>query len=394
LTASGLDTLVADGFRPLRGRRVALLANQASVDSDWRHAADLLAAAPGVGLVRLLGPEHGLRGEAQDMIGVGSGVDPGTGLPVVSLYGDGPESLRPRPEDLDGIDDLVADLRDIGSRYYTFAATLFYCMDAAAGRSIRVVVLDRPNLLGRAVEGPTVSPGFESFVGAHPLPIRPGLTLGELALLYRSDQGLDLEVEVVRCDPAEVETVWVPPSPNMPAPSTAAAYPGGCLIEGTNLSEGRGTTRPFELWGAPWLAPHLEFMAGALAPVCPRLRPCSFRPTFHKHAGQICHGLHPHPAELPASALRLYLGYIALARHLAPGDFRWRTEVYEFLSEPIAFDLLMGSSREREAIESISPADLAGIPGWLGDLAASWRGDEEAFRERRRPHLIYPDGIA
>lgn len=391
MTGTGLDALVARNFRPLRGRRVALLANQASVDRDWRHVVDLLRQAEGVQLIRLLGPEHGLGGDTQDMIGVSPSTDPRTGLPVISLYGEDAASLKPRPEHFEGIDDLVADLRDIGTRYYTFAATLFYCMDEAARAGVRVVVLDRPNPLGRDVEGPLVSPGFESFVGAHPIPIRHGLTMGELALLYRADRRLNVDVCVIPCDPSQIEPVWVPPSPNMPGQSTAAVYPGGCLIEATNLSEGRGTTRPFELWGAPWLGPHLDQMARALEPLKVRLRPCSFRPTFHKHAGLLCHGLHPHPADMPSGALRLYLGFIALARLLAPDAFQWRTEPYEFVSHPSAIDLLMGSSRERRSIESLTSNDLSDFCGWLEALTGSWRLDEDTFREHRREHLLYPD---
>src|SRR5262245_28376172 len=256
---TGLDVLAAERFARLRGQRVGLVAHPASVDHRLRHAIELLAAAPGVRLHTGFGPEHGLLGEAQDLIGIRDDRDPLSGLQAYSLYGDSVASLKPTPDQLAGIDVLVIDLQDVGSRYYTFQATMMYCLEAAAGVGLRVMVLDRPNPLGGvAVEGPTVRPGFESFVGAHPIATRHGLTIGELALLYRSERKIDVELEVVACegwrrdmDFDATGLPWVLPSPNMPTVDTAFVYPGQCLIEGTNLSEGRGTTRPFELCGAP-----------------------------------------------------------------------------------------------------------------------------------------------
>ena len=249
----------ANGSNDSEGARVGLLSNQSAVDRNLRHAIDVLHRAPGVELRRLFGPEHGLRGEAQDMEGVDSAIDHATGLPIISLYGENPESLRPRPEHFDGLDVLVFDVQDVGVRYYTFAATLYYAMDAASRANTAVLVLDRPNPIGGlAVEGPTVAPGFESFVGAHPIPIRHGMTVGELARLYRSDQNLDLELDVVPCEGwergmfwRESGLPWVLPSPNMPTPETAIVYPGGCLIEGTNLSEGRGDDPAVRTLGGP-----------------------------------------------------------------------------------------------------------------------------------------------
>ena len=396
---TGLDVLGAERFARLRGARVALISNQSAVDRGLRHAIDVLHRAPGVELRRLFGPEHGLRGEAQDMEGVDSALDRATGLPIVSLYGDGPESLRPRLEQLEGLDTLIFDVQDVGSRYYTFAATLFYAMDAAARANVAVLVLDRPNPIGGlAVEGPSVRPGFESFVGGHPMPIRHGLTVGELARLYRADRNLGLELDVVPCEGwergmfwRETGLPWVLPSPNMPTPETAMVYPGGCLIEGTNLSEGRGTTLPFELWGAPWL---LDAASRFIGSIGPRpgvvLRPCSFRPKFQKHANSVCYGVQPHVTD-PSnfSALELYTLLLLEAMHAEPDRFDWRTEPYEFVSDPMAIDLLYGSDRERLALEEASTAPRINHDEWLAGLRALWQSDVDSFRLRRQPALLY-----
>lgn len=386
---TGLDVLAADGFAAMRGRRVGAIANPTSVDRRMRHLADLLQRAPGVELAALFGPEHGVRADAQDMIGVGSEIDARVGVPVHSLYGGDEASLAPTPEQLDGLDALIFDVQDVGSRYYTFASTMLYAMRAAADRGLAFVVLDRPNPIGGdRVEGPTVRPGFASFVGAHPLPIRHGLTVGELAGLFRQECRLDLDLAVVACRGwersmtwAETGLPWVLPSPNMPTPDTALVYPGGCLVEGTNLSEGRGTTRPFELWGAPWLDP--DRLADPPPSDGALYRPCAFRPTFHKHAGRNCFGVQPHIVEpsrfYPVAA---YTDWLARARAQDPARFAWRAEPYEFVAEPIAVDLLFGSDRERLAIE-------AGVP--TREIVASWIGDESEFLERRRPHLLYPE---
>jgi uncharacterized protein YbbC (DUF1343 family) len=358
------------------------------------HLADLLAEAPGVTLAALFGPEHGIRADAQDMIGVGADHDSRTGVPVHSLYGSDVESLWPRPDQLAGLDVLVFDVQDVGSRYYTFAATMQYAMRVAAQVGIGFVVLDRPNPIGGVlVEGPTVSPGFESFVGAYPLPIRHGLTVGELAALFCKEQGLDLALEVLPCEGwrrdmlwRETGLPWIAPSPNMPTPETAQVYPGGCLIEGTNLSEGRGTTRPFELWGAPWLDPYAMVDRLAASPLAAGalLRPASFTPMFHKQAGMLCLGVQPHvvapDAFRPAA---LYAGMLLLARSQDPSRFAWRTEAYEFVTDPIAIDLLFGSNRERLLIES---GDLEGL---TAVIAEDWTREEAAFRERRAPYLLY-----
>ncbi|HEY2155141.1 MAG TPA: DUF1343 domain-containing protein [Isosphaeraceae bacterium] len=397
--ATGLDVLAAEWFARLEGRKVGLIVNPTSVDARLRHIVDLAASTPAITIGGLFGPEHGIRAEAQDLIGVSSGVDRRTGATVHSLYGADVASLAPTPEQLEGIDTLVFDVQDVGSRYYTFPATMRYAMQAAARAGISFVVLDRPNPIGGEwIEGPTVTAGHESFISARPIPIRHGLTVGELALLDRAELGLDLDLTVVECRGLnramlwpDTGLPWVLPSPNMPTPDTAAVYPGGCLIEGTNLSEGRGTTRPFELWGAPWLDPYelaeeieRELYACGLSPGV-MLRPCSFQPTFQKHAGALCGGVQVHVTD-PAAfrPVAVYTIGLAVASRLKEDRFAWRTETYEFVSNPIAIDLLYGSSRERTLIDSSPPSE------WARDLfEGEWRRDELAFAERRVPYLLY-----
>lgn len=386
---TGLDLLCDGGFAPLRGRRVGLLSHAAAVSRARRSAAELLHEAAGVELAVLFGPEHGLAAVAQDLEGVTGGRDPLTGVPVVSLYGDTVASLAPTAPQLAGLDVLVIDLVDIGSRYYTFQATMLYAMRAAAEVGLSVMVLDRPNPLGgAAVEGPTVAAGYDSFVGCWPLATRHGLTLGELATMYHRLLGLGNSLEVVRCAGWRREMLfphtglpWVLPSPNMPTFDTALVYPGMCLIEGTNLSEGRGTTRPFELVGAPGvdagrLCAHLngEGLPGVA------FRPAWFKPTFQKHAGRVCGGCQLHVTDADAfRPVRTGLAVLAALRGAAPG-FAWRTEEYEFVRDRPAIDLLFGSDRERLALE-------AGVP-WRA-TAAAWEGEEERFRQERRGHLLY-----
>jgi uncharacterized protein YbbC (DUF1343 family) len=387
---TGLDVLRDDEFRPLRGRRVGLVCHPASVDSRLRHAADLLAAAPGVHLAALFGPEHGFAGTAQDLIGVGHSAE--GALRVHSLYGASAESLRPTAEQLRGLDALVIDLQDLGSRYYTFQATMLYCLEACATCRVAALVLDRPNPLGgAAIEGPTLRAGFESFIGPHPIPTRHGLTMGELARLYRKQLVPDAKLEVIACDGWRREwhfeqtgLPWVLPSPNMPTNDTAVVYPGMCLIEGTNLSEGRGTTRPFELTGAPWLDPR-ELARRLDAQDLPgvRFRPARFRPTFQKFAGHDCGGVQLHVTDRSAfRPVRTGLAALAVMRELSGTRFAWRTEEYEFVTDRPAIDLLFGSSRERLALE-------AGVP-WPA-IAAAWEPEEATFAETRREFLLYPE---
>lgn len=390
IVQTGLDVLARDGFAPLRGLRVGLVANPASVDARLRHAADLLSNAPRVRLGAIFGPEHGFAGDAPDLIGVADAVHPRHGCPVHSLYGETPDSLRPKPEHLRGIDALVIDLPDIGSRYYTFQATMLLCLEAAADEDLPVILLDRPNPLnGLAVEGPLIQPGYESFVGPHPVPTRHGMTLGELALLYATERQIRVALHAVPCEGWErhhmfEETFlpWVMPSPNMPTPETARVYPGQCLLEGTNLSEGRGTTRPFEICGAPWVVPHRlasRLEAEGLPGV--RFRPVAFRPTYHKFAGLRCGGVQLHVTDPNTyRPVRTSLALLAALRAEDPDRFRWRTEVYEFVEDKPAIDLLFGGSRERLALQAgLSPAEIA----------RPWSEEEAAFKARREPHLLY-----
>jgi len=396
---TGLDVLCAERLDLLRGRRVGVLCHPASVDGDLVHVVDRLVAA-GVRPARLFGPEHGVRGEAQDMIGVDHDKDARTGIPVTSLYGETFDSLAPSAAELGDVDVLVVDLQDVGSRYYTYVWTMALAMQAAARAGVAVVVLDRPNPLGgRAedLEGGTVEPACESFVGLGAVPVRHGMTAGEIARLVRAGlpwgaprfaMPLDCDLTVVAMRGGRramsfdaTGLPWVLPSPNMPTLDTAFVYPGQCLVEGTNLSEGRGTTRPFEIVGAPFLdgyrlAARLE--AQRLPGV--RFRPLSFRPMFHKFANRSCGGVQLHVSDRASfRPYRTGLALLAAARAEAPADFRWRTEPYEFVADPPAIDLLTGSAAARRAIEA-----GAGLEA----LVAGFAEFERAFAERRAAHLL------
>ena len=354
----------------------------------------------GVRVTRLFGPEHGVRGEAQDMIGVEAERDRRTGIPVSSLYGGSFESLTPSAADLGEVDVLVVDLQDVGSRYYTYVWTMALALVAAARTGVGVIVLDRPNPLGGVeVESGPLLPGYESFVGLGAVAARHGMTIGEIALMVRAgipgDRGgrfsrpLDCDLTVVAMkgwrrsmDFEPTGLPWVMPSPNMPTPDTAYVYPGLCLIEGTNLSEGRGTTRPFEVIGAPFLDGyrwaerlHRLELRGV------RFRPLSFRPMFHKFARMSCGGVQLHVTN--RGAFRPYRTGIALlhtARELAPSDFSWRTEPYEFVSDRPAIDLLSGSAAVRTAIDDGQTLD---------EICAPFAAYERQFSAGRAPFLLY-----
>ncbi|HEX2746649.1 MAG TPA: DUF1343 domain-containing protein [Verrucomicrobiales bacterium] len=389
---TGLDVLVAQEFAPLRGLRTGLVTHPAAVDSQLRHVIELLSTAPGAKLAAIFGPEHGLLGQAQDLIGVSPGDSQKTGAtPVYSLYGTTVESLRPTAEQLKGLDVLVIDMQDIGSRYYTFQATMRYCLQAALPRGMRVMILDRPNPLGgEIVEGPALQKGYGSFVGVHDIAIRHGLTMGELAMFYQHELGLDDgDLRIIACEgwrrSQSFESTglpWVLPSPNMPTPDTALVYPGQCLIEGTNLSEGRGTTKPFEMCGAPWLdaVKLARRMNDAKLPGV-KFRPAWFRPAFQKHSGVDCGGVQLHLTDRTAfQPVRTSLALLSVMREMSGDRFAWRTEVYEFVKDPIAIDLLFGSGRERRHLE-------AGRP--LPELHTAWKGEEEAWHHRRHTALLY-----
>ncbi len=383
---SGLERFLADPGQ-LAGKRIGLIANPTSVTRALAHSAPLLEASRRVDLAALFGPEHGLWADAQDLVEVADGHDHVTGVPIYSLYG---PTRVPSPAMLAGLDALVFDVQDVGARYYTFIYTMLHALEACAEHRIPLVVLDRPNPLGgERVEGNLLDPAFASFVGLHPLPVRHGMTVAELALLFTAERGLATDVRVVKMRGwrramafEDTGLPWVMPSPNMPTPDTALVYPGGCLIEGTNLSEGRGTTRPFELVGAPWLdawrwaaALEDERLPGV------RFRPLYFTPTFHKHAGRRCAGLQVHV--INRSRFRPYLTYLLLIHHARlqdPTAFAWRQPPYEYEQVRPPIDILCGTDKVRQTIEA------GRSPRALGQ---EWSRDEHTFAKRRRRYLLY-----
>ncbi len=398
----GIDRLCEDARlrRPLSGKRVAVLAHPASVTHDLTHTLDALAALKDIRLTAAFGPQHGLRGDKQDnMIESPDYHDPVHGIPVFSLYG---TVRRPTAAMLDTFDVLLVDLQDLGCRIYTFITTLRYVLEAAAQHGKTVWVLDRPNPIGRPVEGLSLRAGWESFVGAGPLPMRHGLTLGELARWFVRTLRLDVDCEVVTMEgwqpnagpgygwPLGART-WINPSPNAPNLAMARCYPGTVMLEGTTLSEGRGTTRPLELFGAPDIEPRaLLATMQALAPQwlrgC-RLRECWFEPTFHKHAGELCAGIEIHVDD-PAydhEAFRPWrlqaLAFKAL-RKLRPDYVLWRDFPYEYERDRLAIDLINGSELLRNWVDdpSAAPADLDALAG----------ADEQAWRAERASSLLYP----
>jgi uncharacterized protein YbbC (DUF1343 family) len=397
----GLDRLLAEPElrRPLAGRRVALLAHPASVTASLGHALDALAALDDLRLTAAFGPQHGLRGDKQDNMAESPDFhDPVHGIPVFSLYG---EVRRPTDAMLDTFDVLLVDLQDLGCRIYTFITTLRYVLEAAARHRKAVWVLDRPNPVGRPVEGLTLREGWESFVGAGPMPMRHGLTLGELGQWFIRQLRLDVEYRVIEMQgwqPARGpghgwplgERTWVNPSPNAPNLWMARCYPGTVMLEGTTLSEGRGTTRPLELFGAPGLdavaiVTEMQRLAPQWLQGC-RLRPCWFEPTFHKHAGQLCGGVQVHveDAAYDHQAFRPWrlqaLAFKAL-RKLRPDYELWRDFPYEYERDRLAIDLINGSDLLRRWVD-----DPAATPADLDALAAP---DEHAWREARGDALLY-----
>ena len=395
----GIDRLLADaGSRtPLQGKRVALLAHPASLTADLTHSLDALIAS-GLNVSAMFGPQHGVRGDLQDnMIESPDFTDPTYGIPVFSLYG---EVRRPTGQSMGTFDVMLVDLQDLGTRIYTFVTTLLYVLEAAAEHGKAVWVLDRPNPAGRPVEGLTLLPGWESFVGAGPMPMRHGMTLGEIGHWFVAHYRLDVDYHVVAMegwapDAAPgfgwpLDRVWINPSPNAPNVNMARAYPGTVMLEGTTLSEGRGTTRPLELFGAPdidakaviarmhALAP--QWLAGCM------LRDIWFQPTFHKHVGLLCNGVHIH-AEGPGydhAAFRPWrvqaLAFKAI-RDLYPDYDLWRDFPYEYAFGKLAIDVINGGPGLRTWVD-----DPAAGPD---DLDAHAFADERAWDEQRRPHLIY-----
>ncbi len=397
----GIDRLLSEPEQraALRGRRVALLAHPASVTAGLTHSMDALAACPDIKLSAAFGPQHGIRGEKQDnMVESDDFTDPVHGVPVFSLYG---EVRRPTGQSMHTFDVLLVDLQDLGCRIYTFITTLLYVLEAAAEHGKTVWVLDRPNPAGRPVEGLTLRPGWESFVGAGPIPMRHGLTLGELGKWFIDHFKLDLEYRVIEMEgyrPDEGpgygwplgERTWVNPSPNAANLWMARAYAGTVMLEGVTLSEGRGTTRPLELFGAPDIdaravLSEMQSLAPRWLEGC-RLRECWFQPTFHKHEGKLCNGvqIHTEDPSYDHEAFRPWrlqaLAFKAI-RRLQPDYPLWRDFPYEYVFDKLAIDVINGGPGLREWVD-----DPASAPA---DLDALTTPDEAAWLEERRPYLIY-----
>jgi uncharacterized protein YbbC (DUF1343 family) len=382
----GSDLLLSSSH--LRGKRVGVVCNHASLDRGFLHIVDRLAAADDLTLAAIFGPQHGFRSDVQDnMIETPHVNDPGRRVPIYSLYS---ETREPTSEMLGGIDVLVIDLQDVGARIYTYIYTMANCMRACARHRIPVIVCDRPNPIGGMdVEGARLVPGFESFVGQFPIPMRHGMTIGELARFFNEVFSIGAQLDVVAMDgwrrdmyADQTGLPWVMPSPNMPTLDTAIVYPGTVLFEGIMLSEGRGTTRPFELVGAPWIeAERFARDMNALGLTGVHFRPAVFEPTFQKHAKQTCGGCQIH-----VTARHLFkpvLVGVALAgmfQRTNPSKFAWRQPPYEYEHDKMPIDILAGSDTLRKQIEADVPA---------AEIAASWRADEDAFRGLRERFLMY-----
>jgi uncharacterized protein YbbC (DUF1343 family) len=399
MTLFGIDRLLAEPElrRPLEGKRVALLAHPASVTRDLTHSLDALAAA-GVNLTAAFGPQHGLRGDKQDnMVESDDFTDPVHQVPVFSLYG---EVRRPTGQSMGTFDTILVDLQDLGCRIYTFITTLLYVLEAAAEQGKSVWVLDRPNPAGRPIEGLTLRPGWESFVGAGPLPMRHGLTLGELGKWFVDHFSLDVDYRVIEMQGWEPDAapgfgwphdrVWINPSPNAANLNMARAYAGTVMLEGTTLSEGRGTTRALELFGAPDLEPlrimaEMEAMAPNWLAGC-KLRDVTFQPTFHKHVGEMCRGIFIH-AEGPFydhhsfKPWRLQSLAFKAIRSLYPDYPLWRNFPYEYVFDKLAIDVINGSPLLREWVDDADAAP--------GDLEALAIPDERDWEEERAPYVLY-----
>ena len=372
----------------LDGARIGLVSNPASVDRAFRHVADRVAALPGATLAALFGPQHGFHADVQDnMVETAHACHPRLGVPIHSLYSD---TREPSAAMLDGLDLLVIDLQDVGTRVYTYIYTMANCLRAARRHGVRVIVCDRPNPIGgEAVEGPVLDPAYASFVGQFPIPLRHGMTIGELARLFNEEFGIGADLEISRLGgwsrahyQDEAGAPWVIPSPNLPTLDSAVVYPGMVLLEGTTLSEGRGTTRPFELAGAPGIDPTaLAGTLNALHLPGVHFRPAAFEPTFQKHAGRPCGGCQIHVTD--RRAFRPVLtgaAVIAACRRAPPDVFGWRRPPYEYEHERMPIDILAGSEALRRALDAGRGA---------ADIAADWEPALAAFEPIRRRYLLY-----
>ena len=387
----GLEKLLANPSEYLCGNTLGLVVNQTSLTCDGQFSIGQFHSNKSFKLKALLAPEHGIYGVNQDMALVADETDPLSGLSVQSLYGTDASSLTPSPTLLNGIDNLVFDIQDVGSRYYTFIYTLANCMKTCAKSNTRMIVCDRPNPInGVAVEGNLVEKKFQSFVGQYPIPNRHGMTVGELAVLFNEYFGIKCDLKVIPMEGWErsmwydqTGLPWVSPSPNMPTLSTATVYPGMCLIEGTLLSEGRGTTLPFEQVGAPYI--NAETLAKTLNKEnLPGLffRPQYFKPQFQKWSGTVCGGVQIHVTERnKIKPLATSITVLFSIKKLYPDDFSWRTEAYEFVNDRLAIDLLYGNQTLREAIETDTLS--------INNLKSAWEEDIKIFSPQREACLIY-----
>lgn len=382
----GIDRLLSSDR--LRGRRVGIVCNAASVDGSFSHTADRLCAQPGITVTALFGPQHGFRADVQDnMVETDHARDNRRRIPVYSLYS---ETRMPTAQMLSDVDLLVVDLQDVGTRVYTFVNTMANCLRAGRAHAIPVVVCDRPNPIGGvAVEGPVLDTQYRSFVGQFPIPMRHGMTIGELALLFNEKFAIAAELDVVAMDGWERQMYhdatglpWVMPSPNMPTLDTAIVYPGAVLFEGTNVSEGRGTTRPFELVGAPWIDGEqlAEQMNAAGAPGV-HFRPVYFEPAFQKHAGRTCGGCQIHVTDRSVfEPVRTALMLLSELYRLDPVRFAWREPPYEYEQEKMPVDILAGTDALRHAIEAGTAPNV---------IARRWNDEVDDFIKARKPFLLY-----
>ena len=384
----GLEKLLEERVGLLRSARVGLICNQASVDHEFRHAADLLYQRDEVNLTALFGPQHGIRGDVQDnMIETKHGMDRETGLPVYSLYS---ETREPTETMLKGVDILVFDMQDVGCRIYTFAYTMANCMGAAKKFGKKVLVCDRPNpITGLHVEGNVLVPEQASFVGQFPIPTRHGMTIGELALMFNRRFGIECELEVIEMDGwkrhywhDDTDAPWVIPSPNMPTLDTATVFPGSVHFEGTQVSEGRGTTTPFELIGAPYIEPE-QYARNLNRIDLPGVlfRGSIFRPTFQKHAGVSCGGVQIHVREREQfKPVIVGVAMVKTIYDMYPESFRWKEPPYEYVFDRNPFDVISGSTKLREAIEQGTSAEL---------IERSWSEGLMDFVNARQECLLY-----
>jgi uncharacterized protein YbbC (DUF1343 family) len=373
----------------LRDARIGLLVNQVSLDSSSRHTKAIVAELAGGNLKALFSPQHGIKGEAQaNMIETEDEVDPHLKIPIYSLYSS--KTRTPTEEQLNQIDVLLIDLQDVGTRVYTFATTIGLCLEAAAQYKKRVIILDRPNPInGEQVEGNLLKDGLRSFVGYHPMPMRHGMTMGELARFFNAERGIGADLGVIPMRGykreyffADTHIPWIPPSPNMPTPATALVYPGQVLLEGTNLSEGRGTSQPFECFGAPYIDAHsLKSQLEKRTLPGIRFEEISFTPQFDKWQGKTCHGLQIHVVD-PKVYKPYYttLTIISEVMDLWPEDFSWRPPPYEYEFEKLPIDIITGDEEIRKGLEHGRDLD---------EMEESWQAELAAFLAKRKQYLLY-----